>query len=79
MKSGAEKIQVERTPREVIERKLLAALDDESKVAVLLTEQDIDHLLRAIAFYPRTHSRCSANLWELSKGLRQLQAEAFRS
>ena len=35
------------TPKEVIEGKLLAALDDEDKVAAVFSKQDLDDLISA--------------------------------
>lgn len=73
---------VELTSRQVIEHKLLAALDDESKVALLLTKQDLEDLIAALLDYevkrglPRWEphkKRCK----DLADGMRQLLREAF--
>jgi hypothetical protein len=41
-----------RAKREVIEGKLLAALDDESKVAIVLSENDLRFLISCVRFSP---------------------------
>lgn len=68
---------VEFTKRQVIERKLLAVLDDETKVAAVLSKQDLEDLIAA----------CDGCVWEgiprmkrcknLADGMRQLLREAF--
>ena len=45
-------MQVEPVRREIIEDKLLVALDDESKVAILLGEQDLSTLIVALQAVP---------------------------
>jgi hypothetical protein len=65
------------TKREVIEKKLLAALDDESKVAVLLTKSDLEflsgHLM--IARTNRMASMLKCDTW--IEDLKQLKNAAF--
>ena len=43
---------VKHTPRQVIENKLLAALDDGASVAVILKEADLRHLIGALRGEP---------------------------
>lgn len=64
---------VELTSRQVIERKLLAALDDEDKVALLCSRQDLDMLIAAL----HTSSIDGPKEREWERDLRQLRAEAF--
>ena len=45
-----DKLKVVPTPRQIIEDKLLAALDDESKAAMLVTADDLDLLTDALDF-----------------------------
>jgi hypothetical protein len=42
---------IERTSRSVIERKLLTALDDETRVAILATKQDLEDMIAALYGY----------------------------
>lgn len=64
--------RVERTSRQVIERKLLTALDEqEDVVALLVTEWDLECLCQSLEKFNTSKSV------ELAKGLRQLQKEAF--
>ena len=60
---------MERTTRQVIERKLLTSLDDSDKVAILATKSDLDKIINALRGFT----------WgdELASGLEQLRAEAF--
>ena len=57
--------------REVIENKLLAALDDEGKVAILATEIDLILFVKAMVFYDTPDSH------EMAKDLLQLKRSAF--
>lgn len=43
--SDSEKIEIVRAEREVIEGKLLTALEDDSVAAVILNEDDLNHLI----------------------------------
>lgn len=52
---------VSSTRREVIENKLLTALDDEWKVAILATESDLKTLIKALEYYDmdsKTYAEC---------------------
>lgn len=68
---------VESVNRQVIENKLLTALDDKSKVAILATEDDLRMLINAL----KTHSMCypgwSKKNSEYVADLEQLKAAAF--
>jgi hypothetical protein len=46
--SDENKLRVIRATRTVVERKLLTALDDNSKVAILATKKDLDLLISAL-------------------------------
>lgn len=64
------------TSRSVIERKLLAALDDEDKVALLLSRKDLELVINAMGWAPIQHpQRDAAN--EMLGDLKQLHTEAF--
>jgi len=41
-------MKIERVSREVVDGKLLVALDDESKVAIVVTEEDLNMLIGAL-------------------------------
>jgi hypothetical protein len=71
---------VERTARNVIEHKLLTALDDESKVAILATKQDLEDMIFGLC------QSLALNDWDkerverchnLRDGMQQLMREAF--
>lgn len=57
--------------REVIENKLLAALDDEGKVAILATEIDLILFIKALAFYDTPDSK------DMASDLLRLKRAAF--
>lgn len=67
---------VERTNRQVIERKLLDALGDENTVACLFSKQDLEDLIQACE-----HNQFRGELWDrcsnLAGGMKQLLREAF--
>jgi hypothetical protein len=63
---------VQHSQREVIEGKLLAALDDESKVAALLSHDDLDVLIRALSDAP-----ANAENVRMLEDFKQLRAVAF--
>lgn len=67
---------VERTNRQVIERKLLDALDDANTVACLFSKQDLEDLIQACE-----HNQFRGELWDrcsnLADGMKQLLREAF--
>lgn len=70
MDNRPEEISVERTGHEVIENKILAAMNDDSKVAAIFTEADIRILLDN--FHPRTREAA-----EMYQGLTKLAHGAF--
>ena len=63
--------RVVQTSRQVIEHKLLTALDDPATVAVLYSREDLDLLIPIL----RTTTNARAN--EMAAGLEQLRREAF--
>jgi hypothetical protein len=69
---------IERTSRRVIERKLLEALSDESKVAILATEQDLRDMIHALECWQCVNNSAG---WrrrnDLLAGMNQLLREAF--
>jgi hypothetical protein len=74
------KCRIENTPREVIQGKLLAALNDETKVAALLEVEDLDMLIHALYFYNRHHTPCNPNKPKVEsflEDLRTLRRQAF--
>ena len=80
-----EKCVVEKTTRSVIEHKLLTALNDENKVAILATEQDLKDLHAALCGYARGERKGEILTWEawmkrcksLAQDIQQLLDEAF--
>lgn len=63
--------RVEQASREVIERKLLTALEDESQVAILATRGDIGLLINALEQYNTVHAK------QWAADLKRLRLEAF--
>ena len=61
-------------PREVIDSKLLAALDDKSKVAILADREDLGRLISALTFTPDSWGM---EFKILRDDLRQLDEAAF--
>lgn len=66
------------TSRSVLEHKLLSALDDSSKVAILATKEDLDLFIHAledfrVQGFPSFRERATT----FANDLRQLRAEAF--
>jgi hypothetical protein len=69
--------KVERISRKVIQRKLLTELsNDESKVAILATQEDIEDMIFALESYNWNRLR-KQRCGQLASGLRQLLKEAF--
>lgn len=76
---------VERTTKQVIEHKLLAALDDETKVAILASKQDLEDMIAALYGYELAERKGNVLSWEahmkrrkeLADGMSQLLKEAF--
>lgn len=76
---------VERTTKQVIEHKLLAALDDETKVAILASKQDLEDMIAALYGYELVERKGNVLSWEahmkrrkdLADGMSQLLREAF--
>lgn len=66
---------VERTSRDVIEHKLLTALED-GGVAALLSKQDLEDLVFACKLWPMRDSM-GTRLGSLQRGMEQLLSEAF--
>lgn len=66
--------KVVNTPRTVIEGQLLAALDDKTKVALLIVEEDLTMLINALE---QNHQPSPAKVEEFATDLRQLRREAF--
>jgi hypothetical protein len=73
-------LTVESTSRQVIERKLLAALDDKGKVAILATQADLDDIVfvfdLALSNVPIEPER-GKRLAEYVEDIRRLRQEAF--
>lgn len=67
---------VESTSRQVIEKKLLLALGDESTVAILATKQDLEDMVLALESYDWNGER-KARCRNLAAGMQQLLREAF--
>jgi enolase len=63
--------KVIQSSREVLEHKLLTALDDEGTVAILASKEDLDLLIEAL--HKMTGER--AEFWRL--GMEQLRRETF--
>jgi len=78
---------VKKTSRQVIERKLLTALGDESSVAILATKQDLEDMIASLYGYKLAITKGNIVSWEahnnrcksLADDLSQLLREAFPS
>jgi len=76
---------VERTTRNVIERKLLSAMNDETKVAIIATKQDLEDMIAALYGYEIGEWNGNTLSWadhmkrrkDLAAGMTQLLREAF--
>ncbi len=68
----AKQLQKSYVPQEVIKDQLLMALDDKSKVAVVLDATDLQFLISAVSRYVNNKQAS-----RLEDGFRQLQAAAF--
>lgn len=69
--------KVERTSRQVIERKLLDALSDESSVAILASKQELEDMISALEYSWSNSNFGGLRHRELALGMRQLLSEAF--
>jgi len=67
----------EAVSREVIEKKLLAALDDGAKVAIVASEEDLRLLIAALEDYICRRSSCGDAARAMVADLRTLKREAF--
>lgn len=73
-------MNIDRVKREVIERKLLVAIEDENTAAVLTTKEDLDLLIFALdnSVDARTiHHDWGQRRLTLRDGLKELRAAAF--
>lgn len=76
---------VELTSRQVIEHKLLTALEDGQTVAILASEQDLQDMIAALYGYELAERKGNVLTWQahnqrcknLAEGLTQLLQEAF--
>jgi hypothetical protein len=83
----SEPYAVELTSRQVIERKLLTALEDGNSVAILATKQDLEDMIAALCGYELGEWKGNVLSWEahikrrknLAEGMTQLLREAFPS
>ncbi len=73
-------MEVKKTSREVIEGKLLAALEDENAVAILASREDLDRNIVALRMYQRRAYILQDEHDDLEiyiDGLKRLRLEAF--
>lgn len=63
--------------RQVIENKLLAALDDRGKVAILATEEDLEIIITALLLAESNRVVISSKYKEMRADLEQLRSAAF--
>jgi hypothetical protein len=64
-------------PREVIKHRLLAALDDKDKVALITSEADLEMLIAALGQYESTASRYMDKARAFRLDLIQLHQAAY--
>jgi len=69
----AKELAVDRVPRQVIESRLLAALDDEDKVAIVCTKEDLTMLISSLNVV------AGAKQLEMARDLYELKQAAFPS
>ena len=67
---------VERTSKTIIEHKLLVALDDKTKVAILADEDDLETMILGLRGVAAESGRRS-HAEDLADGMEQLMREAF--
>lgn len=65
------------TELEVVQKKLLTALNDETKVALLLEKGDLEDLIDACEKWMPSDYRRLRRLRYLANGMRRLLSEAF--
>lgn len=70
-----DEIEIKHTSHEVIERKLLAALDEGDQVAILATREDLDIIIAGLEAYSPWARPLRRQT--LLHGLRKLREEAF--
>lgn len=83
MRTGPNKVEL--TSRQVIEHKLLTALEDGGTVAILASEQDLQDMIAALYGYKLGVTDGNILSWQahndrcknLAEGLEQLLKEAF--
>lgn len=68
--------KIERTSRTVIEKKLLTALDEENKVAILATKQDLEDMICALMDQQPSIIEYQRRK-DLAAGMSQLLLEAY--
>lgn len=65
------------TSHQVIEKQLLVALSDKTKVALLFTEADIESLIQALRYAEQTRLSGVPQWKEMREGLQELRNAAF--
>lgn len=77
---GRERCDEEFVPRQVIHERLLTALDEHGKVAILASERDLDLMIYALEMAARVCASASTleELSEFVRDLQQLKQSAFR-
>ena len=68
-------MKIEYTNHEIIERKLLIALEDNTKVAILASEKELKLLINGLKYLP--DSMTSVLVLDLLSGLQELHKQAF--
>ena len=70
-------IKTEHVPRQVIENQLLVVLDDKSKVAIVASEEDLEHLVNALRYHTLRSPAAKSRRANLLAGLVALGRAAF--
>ncbi len=73
----SDEIKIEPTSRQVIENKLLTALQEDGVVAVLLNEYDLDTLIISLKLSERDRMSMGRQR-ELREGFEKLKESAFK-
>ena len=76
--SSTRPLKVEQVPRQVMENQLLVALDDKDKIAVVLTETDLDLLIESLGYARSFKDGPNLARAKMRADLKELREVAFR-
>lgn len=76
MKTSYQPCEEKHVNRQVIDNQLLTALDDKSKVAILLNKEDLDLIISAFMLAENNRMAMKGRMTEFRKDLEQLRESA---